>query len=44
MTFVSRNAGSEKNLQPGGRKFIFLNQFSVDIRFSFLVFFYYFVF
>ena len=27
-TLVSRNAGYEKNLHPGGRKFIFLNQFN----------------
>ena len=36
-TLVSGNAGDEKNLHPGNRKFIFLNWFSGDILFSFLV-------
>ena len=27
-TLVSGNAGDEKNLHPGGRKFIFFNQFN----------------
>ena len=36
-TLVSGNAGDEKNLHPGDRKFIFLNWFSGDILCSFLV-------
>ena len=35
--FVSGNAGDEKNLHPGCRKFIFLNRFSGNILFSSLV-------
>ena len=35
---------SEKNLHPGGRKFIFFNRFSGDILYSFLVSFAFFVF
>ena len=38
-TLVSGNVGDIKNLHPSGRKFIFLNRFSGDILFSFLVFF-----
>ena len=36
-TLVSGNAGDEKNLHPGGRRFIFFNRFSGDILFSSLV-------
>ena len=38
-TFISENAGDEKNLHPGGRKFIFLIDFP-EI-FSFLFYFIY---
>ena len=41
---VSGNAGDEKNLHPGGRKFIFFNWFSGDTVFSFLVSFAFYVF
>ena len=34
---VSGNAGDEKNLHPGVRRFIFFNRFSGDILFSSLV-------
>ena len=33
-TLVSQNADNEKNLHPGGCKFIFVNWFSGDILFS----------
>ena len=36
-TLVSGNAGDEKNLHPGGHKFIFLNRFSGVLLFSSLV-------
>ena len=36
-TLVSGNVGDVKNLHPSGHKFIFLNRFSGDILFSFLV-------
>ena len=37
-SFLSGNAGDEKNLRTGGRKFIFFNRFSGDILFSFFIF------
>ena len=43
-TLVFGNAGDEKNLHPGGRKFVFFNQFSGDILFPSLVSFAFFVF
>ena len=43
-TLFSGNAGEEKNLHPGSRKFIFRNRFSWDILFSSLVSFAFFVF
>ena len=43
-TLASRNSGDEKNLHPGGCKFIVSNQFSGDILYSSLVSFALFVF
>ena len=43
-TPASRNPGDEKNLHPGGCKFIVSNQFSGDILYSSLVSFALFVF
>ena len=34
---VKKNAGDEKNLHSGGRKFIILNRLSVDILFVFKI-------